>query len=443
MRYTAREVANIMGGKLYRLSGDEIITGISIDSRSIQKGDMFFGIRGERFDGATFAKEAINKGAVCAVVPEYKKTENVPSILVDEPVMAMGRLAKNYLMSKLRAKVIGITGSVGKTTTKDLIHRLLSIKYNVSKTIKSYNGFIGLPFSILKAKEKDDFLVLEYGISRPYEMDYLVSIAEPSVAVLTRVGKSHLEFLHTEEEAAIEKSKLFKSLKMFDIAILNKKSPFLDFFEASLPKMVRVFYYETPKIIEVSMEGTTFKVEDEIYKTPLIGKHLVTNLTAAIITAKILGVPLKDIKEEVKNIGPSPMRMEPISIGHFHILNDAYNANPESMKALIETVKEMGIKEDIIFVLGDMLELGPKAPIYHENIGRYLAENLENAALFTYGKLAENYIKGAKKLQSKKHFDDLDELVEEILKRKKGYVFIKASRGMELERIIEKLKERV
>ena len=443
MKYTVREIANIMGGKLYRLSGDETVTGVSMDSRTTKRGDIFFGIRGEHFDGSLFAKEAVEKGAVCAVVPEYKKTENVPSILVDEPVMAMGRLAKNYLLSRLRAKVIGITGSVGKTTTKDLIHRLLSIKYKASKTIKSFNGFIGLPFSILNAKENDDFLVLEYGISRPYEMDYLISIAEPSVAVLTKVGKSHLEFLNTEEEVAIEKAKLFKALKMFDIAVLNRETPFLDFFESNLPKMVRVIYYNTPEILRMDINGTLFKFEDEVFETPLLGKHLVTNLVAAITTAKTLGVPIEDIKNEVKNITPSPMRMEPLTIGNFNVINDAYNANPESMKALIDTVKEMQIPDEKIFVLGDMLELGPKSPIFHESIGKYLADNIEDAALLTYGKLAENYIKGARKLSFKKHFENMDELVSEILKREKGYVFVKASRATGLERVIEKMKERV
>ena len=443
MKYTVREIANITGGKLYRLSGDEVVTGVSMDSRTVKKGDLFFGIRGEHFDGSTFAKEAVDKGAVCAVVPEYKRTENVPSILVDEPVMAMGRLAKNYLLSKLRAKVIGITGSVGKTTTKDLIHRLLSIRFKTSKTMRSFNGFIGLPFTILNAREDDNFLVLEYGISKPYEMDYLVSIAEPDVAVLTKVGKSHLEFLNTEEEVAIEKAKLFKTLKMFDIAILNRETPFLDFFEAALPKMVRVVYYQTPEIIKMDIEGTVFKFEDEIFETPLIGRHIITNLTAAIITAKTLGVPIEDIKEEIKRISPSPMRMETLSINGFKIINDAYNANPESMKALIDTVKDMKLSGEKIFVLGDMLELGPKSPIFHEDIGRYLSEHVQDAILFSFGELAQNYIKGARKLSNKKHFSDINELVNEILNRKSAYIFIKASRGMQLERVIEKLKERV
>ena len=443
MKYTVREAARIMGGKLYRLSGDEVITGVSIDSRTIKKGDMFFGIKGERFDGTQFAKDAVEKGGVCAIVPEFKKTENVPSILVDEPVMAMGRLARSYLNSKLKAKIIGITGSVGKTTTKDLLHRLLSIKYNVSKTQKSQNGFIGLPFTILNASEKDDYLVLEYGISKPYEMDYLISIAPPDVAVLTRVGKSHLKFLNTEEEVAIEKSKLFKALKMFDIAVLNKNTPLLDFFEAAIPKMVRLLYYETPEIVEMTTDGTIFKLEGETFKTPLIGKHIITNLVAAILVAKTLGVSIEDIKEEVRKLTPSPMRLEIIHIGKFTVINDAYNANPESMKALIDTANDLNFKGKKIFVLGDMLELGPRSPIFHEEIGRDLASKIPDAVLYTTGNFGKDYIKGARLLKEKEYFDDIEGIVEKLLDKGDGIIFVKASRGMALERVIEKLKERI
>ena len=442
MKYITEEAARIMGGKLYRLKGNEVINGISIDSRTVKQGDLFFGIRGERFDGATFSKDAVERGAVCAVVPEFKKTQDVPSILVDEPVMAMGRLAKSYL-TRLRAKIIGITGSVGKTTTKDILHRLLSLKYKVSKTQKSQNGFIGLPLSILNAHEDDDFLVLEYGISRPYEMDYLISIAPPDIALLTKVGKSHLEFLHTEEEVAIEKAKLFKALKMFDIAVLNKNTPFLDFFESAIPKMVRVIYYDTPKIIEMDAEKTVFEIEKETYTTRLLGKHIITNLTGAIKLAKILGVPIDDMKDEVKKLTPSPMRFEVSKIGKFTIINDAYNANPESMKALIDTAKDLNTKKEKIFVFGDMLELGPKGPMLHENIGRYLAENIPCAILYATGELGKEYIKGAYRLKTKRFFEDIEDLVEKLTEHKEGIIFVKGSRKMALERVIEKLKERV
>ncbi len=443
MKYTAKEAARIMGGKLYRLSGDEIITGVSIDSRTIKKGDMFFGIKGERFDGTQFAEEAVKKGGVCAVVPEFKRTENVPSILVDEPVMAMGRLARSYLNTKLKAKIIGITGSVGKTTTKDLLHKLLSIKYSVSKTQKSQNGLIGLPLTILNASEKDDYLVLEYGISRPCEMDYLISIASPDVAVLTKVGKSHLEFLNTEKEVAIEKSKLFKALKMCDIAILNKNTPLLDLFVSAIPKMVRLLYYETPKIIKMTTEGTTFKFEGKTFKTPLIGKHIITNLSAAMLVAKILGVPIEDIREEVTRLSPSPMRLEITHIGKFTVVNDAYNANPESMRALIDTAKDLNFNGKKVFVLGDMLELGPKSHIFHEAIGNYLATTIPDAILYTTGNFGKDYIKGAHGLKEKEYLDNIDEIVHRLLKHNDGILFVKASRGMALERVIEKLKERI
>lgn len=441
MKYTTGEIARITGGKLYKLKGNEVVTGVSIDSRTIKKGDIFFGIRGERFDGTQFSKEAVEKGAICAVIPEFKKTEGVPSILVDEPVMAMGRLARSYLSTRLRAKIIGITGSVGKTTTKDLIYRLLSIKYSVSKTIKSQNGFIGLPLSILNAREKDNYLVIEYGISKPYEMDYLVSIAPPDIALLTKVGKSHLEYLHTEEEVAIEKTKLFKSLKKFDIAILNKNTPYLDFFQAVMPKMVRVIYYTLPEIIKMQIDGTVFRIENDTYKTPLIGQHIITNVVAAITVAKLLGVPTDAIKEEITKIKPSPMRFEIIHLGKYTIINDTYNANPDSMKAMIETARDLNTKGKKIFVLGDMLELGPKSPIFHREIGKYLAQNIPEAILYTTGNFGNEYLEGARSLKIKKYFADIEGIVERLYEEEGGLLFIKASRGMRLERVIDKLKE--
>ncbi len=443
MQYTLEEAARIMGGTLHKANAKAIANGVSIDSRQVKKGELFFGIRGTRVDGSRFAREAVSRGAIAAIVPKGKMTEGVPSIFVDEPVLAMGRLAKFHRISKINGKVIGITGSVGKTTTTNFLSELLLEKFKVSRTIKSYNDAIGLPISVLSADEDADFVVLEYGISHPYEMDYLLSIVKPDNALITKIGKSHLEFLQTVEMVAIEKAKILKVLPMLGIAELYKNSPFTDILTAAIPKMVKVLYYEEPEVMEIAPSGMKFKYREKVYGTGVIGSQIATNIAASITMARELGVDEELINEGVSKLTAMPMRMEVLKLDDLNVILDCYNSNPESQKALIDTASMMKGCDKKIFLLGDMLELGKKSAIFHREIGKYLGEHTKADLLITTGEFGMEMLKGAAPhIQNARYIEKYDEIVDFLSKTiTTGCLFVKASRKLHLESIIKALRE--
>ncbi|MGB9823556.1 MAG: UDP-N-acetylmuramoyl-tripeptide--D-alanyl-D-alanine ligase [Candidatus Hydrothermia bacterium] len=446
--FTIREIAHVIRGKLRNANPNLSVHGFTTDSRSVTPNSIFFAIKGEKHNGLDFAKEAVEKGAIAVVAPYGHGIEiPLPLIEVDDTVLAMARLAK-YKLSRVKSKIIGITGSVGKTTTKELIFSLLATKYKVFKSKKSYNNHIGLPLTILEMKEPIDYLILEYGTNHPGEIAYLTSIAKPDIAIITKIGTAHIEYFFTQENIALEKGKIFEDLKPGGTAFVNSSTPYFDIIYKRIPYTARKITYGLtngdvkPDFYETTPFGTTFNYKGTSFYFPLPGKGMLENAIGALAVAEHLNVPLTDIASVLRDFRDEKMRMEKKEIKDIIFVNDAYNANPDSMMELLETFKDLNTRR--IFILGDMLELGDKAEEEHKKVGKKFAEMGYNI-LITYGSLARLISEEAQKLGVEMvfHFETKDEIVfflKEFLKPG-DWVILKASRGMALEDVEKKLEE--
>jgi UDP-N-acetylmuramoyl-tripeptide--D-alanyl-D-alanine ligase len=448
LRLTLGEIANIVKGRLSNASPETTIKRVITDSRMAKEGDLFIAIRGERFDGVDFVRDAINKGALAALVPENYSGEE-PHIKVKDTVKALHSLAKHHRNSLRNTLVIAITGSVGKTTTKELIYHLLKSKYRVRRAIKSYNNYIGVPLTILDTGEDTEILVAEVGINHPGETRPLAELLKPHFAVLTRVGRAHLEFFGSLKEIALEKSELFKLLKEGGKAILNIDSPHFEVFESSIPSGVDIVTYGIeggdvhPESYKMDEMGTEFILFGKSFHISIPGRGALSNALAAVTVALSLGIDYNSLKSSLLRFEGVPMRMERKDLGKITVVNDAYNSNPDSLLELFETFKGNS-KRRRILVLGDMLELGEKSKELHFEAGKILAR-MGYRHLITIGKLGKIIGEGARSegLSEVFNFDSVKEAAYFL----KGYLkdgdvmLLKASRKMGLEKLVEILAE--
>lgn len=446
--FTIREIAYFTGGKTKNVDLHILVKEFSTDSRLIKPGSAFFCIKGEKFNGTDFAQDAISKGAVVVIAPFASNLPpNLPVILVDDTVLALARLAKEKL-NRMKTKVIGITGSVGKTTTKELIYTILSTRFKVFKSRKSYNNHIGLPLTILEAPIYTDFLILEYGTNHPGEIKYLTSIAKPHYPVITKIGTAHIEFFGSKENIAREKGTLFKEMDYSGYAFFNASTDCLDIIKSMIPYTAGKILFGLdvgdvkPEKYEVGEFSSTFVYKGKEFLFPLPGRGMLENVMGALAIGEHLKVPLEDIQEVLKNFKGEKMRMEKKSIKGITIINDAYNSNPDSLSELLKTFKEDGKR--LIFVLGDMLELGERAEEEHRRIGKIFKE-LGHRILITVGNLAKFISEEARKegVSEVYHFDEKEEAVIFLKNYLKpdDWLILKASRGLAFEEIVNKLEE--
>ncbi len=443
MRYSLGEIAKIIGGELI---GDETrsVYGVSTDTRTIKRGEIFFAIRGERFNGEDFVEDAIRKGAAGAVVSKSfgKPVKNI--IRVEDTIDALGRFASHHRRSFKTAKVIAVTGSTGKTTTKEMIYHALKGSFRCHRNPKSFNNFIGVPLTILQADEDVEVLISELGTNHPGEIERLTAIVRPHIAIITSIGRSHLEFFNSVEAVAREKASILNFFDGPGIAIVNEDTGFLELFKNRAEKTLTVsvvneeadFY---ARVEHMDFENVEFVVNGK-YRLELRpgGFGTVYGALFALATGEVLGVPTENLIEGLKEFRGVGMRKELVRFKNFTVLNDAYNANPDSMEDFFKTL--LPYKDRVVLVLGDMFELGEKSEYFHREIGRKIRE-LGFKKLLTIGKFAEFYNIEAGDLEINEHFRDHDEVVEALLKMD-GEVFValKASRAMELEKIVEKLR---
>lgn len=475
-----KEVARMMEGDLIlskaSLEAPSLfITSVSTDTRKIEKGDLFIALQGENFDGHRFIEMANKKGACAFVVAEsflaeakkllLKKTfAEKAFIVVRSPLIGLQTLAKNYIKTFEQLKIVGVTGSNGKTTTKDMLFNMLSPTFKVTKNLGNFNNEIGLPLSVLTMDESCEIGVFEMGMSELGEIDLLSQMIEPDIGIITNVGHAHLETLKTKENILKAKTEIsnYSHLKKDYKLILNYDDPSLsryyDTHKESGIDMVRVGQsklceYQI-KDLKVEKEGqVVFQVEreKELYRVSLaLGEHNAYNGTIALVAATLLGADMKESIAALEAYRPDAMRMDVEVVETVTIINDTYNASPESMKAAIKTLKNMDGKRKIA-ILGDMLELGENSPAFHEAIGAYSIEaGLD--FLFAYGKEEKNMVKGALSQLEKqpypseskviKGFSEASILLEylEKLIEPEDIVLFKGSRGMQMEMIVDHLK---
>jgi UDP-N-acetylmuramoyl-tripeptide--D-alanyl-D-alanine ligase len=438
------------------VEGDQTIdfTGISINSRDDLNGKLFIPIKGERFNGHEFVKEAIEKGAVASLWDknEPNAPKDVPLVFVDDTLKALQQLAHSY-RNELTIKVVGVTGSNGKTSTKDMVYGVLSTVYKVQKTEGNFNNHYGLPLTILQTEEDTDVLVLEMGMSSRGEIELLSTIAEPDAAIITNIGESHLQDLGSREEIAEAKLEITAGLKDNGVLVYIGDETLLQE-RIDRYKNVKLISFGQessneyfPVLVKQEVNGTSFTTNKGSHNffIPVLGKHNVFNALAAIAVGQLLGVSWEDSRKGLSQLKITQMRSEVVSgIKGSTLINDAYNASPTSMKAAIQLLQDLEGYKRKILVLGDMLELGDREQEFHKETGETIDPGKVNM-VYTFGERGKWIAEGAKENLPEDRvlsFLSKDDLVLELEKTisDNDVVLFKASRGIKLEEVIDKLK---
>ena len=409
------------------------IKNVVMDSRKVTEGSLFFAIN----NGNSYVKDVLDKG-VSLVIADNTDVKDERIVKVSNTIATMQDLATKY-RKKLDIQVIGITGSNGKTTTKDIVYSLLSAKAKTLKTEGNYNNHIGLPYTLLNVTDEEKFVVLEMGMSSLGEIKRLGEISSPNYAIITNIGDSHIEFLKTRDNVFKAKTELLE--------FVNKENTFVCGDDEYLAKLDvnRIGFNDnnTHKIesYEFSDKGSKFVLDGKEYKISLLGKHNISNTAIAIELAKKIGLTDEEIQSGLKEIKISNMRFQEIKIGEDIYINDAYNASPTSMKAAIDTLNEIYNDKYKIAILGDMLELGENEVDYHIDVLNYLLDK-KIKLIYLYGermKKAYDIFMKSKSEEYRFWYYPTKEGIVESLKniRMEKVILLKASRGTALEDIIK------
>lgn len=450
MELSFKEIVEAINGKVV-VRGRENFNNVCIDTRKIQKDNIYIAIKGERFDGNKFVIDAFKKGASIAIVSEIlfdidKEEEAQTVILVDNTEKALLDLASFY-RKKLGLKVVGVTGSCGKTSTKDLIAAFLSEKYKVFKTKGNFNNQIGLPLMILELDSTYDVAVLEMGMSDLGEIDVLAKCARPDIAVITNIGLSHIENLKTQENILKAKSEIFNYFDESNCLIINGEDKNLLKIKDKCFEILRIGYnheYDVYAFNIILMEdNTTFSIQDNnqeiIFNIPMAGKHNILNSMLAIAVAKKFKLSFEEMKLGIKNLEATSMRLEVIKRDKITIINDCYNASPDSMKSSMDVLSAYK-KGRKIAILGTMNELGDEAVNAHTEVGRYAKDKVD--LLIAIGSYKECFRKGYS-LDSILTFEDKKDFIDDLktIIKENDVILVKASRGMKFEEIVNSLEE--
>jgi len=434
--------------------GERALAGVSIDSRTIRPGELFFAVVGPRFDGHDFVRQAAEKGASGAVVQREVEAADLPLVRVADTTLALADLAR-HRRRQVEAPVVAITGSVGKTTTKDLTASILSARGPVLKTEGNLNNQYGLPLSLLGFERQHTAAVLELGMSAFGEMRALARIAEPDLAVITNVGSAHLEFFGSVDEIAKAKAEILEGLRPAGRAVLNADDPRVARIGEAFAG--RVLWFGRSRRHEVSGEnwrGTVFGSRFDLViggeKTdvalPLPGPHFMTNFLAAAAVGHALGIAPAEMAEAVAAFTPGKHRSEVRRLGERVVLiDDSYNSSPEALDAAVAALAMAG-GERRVAVLGDMLELGGRSAEIHRERGQSYVGKLELlAAVGPLGReLAEGACRAGLSTGAVHLFDDADSAAGAVseLVRPGDAVLVKASRGVKLEKVVDALVKR-
>jgi UDP-N-acetylmuramoyl-tripeptide--D-alanyl-D-alanine ligase len=457
------EVSDILkttNGKLLLGSSESPITGISTDSRSIKEGEIFFALKGENYDGHKFVDQAISNGAIGAVISSNK--DAVYSLLcgfkkcilveVFDTLKALGDLAKFYRKS-LRTSFIAVTGSNGKTTTKDMIYHVLRNFNSVTRSRKSFNNFIGVPLTIFDTDFTQDFCVVEMGTNAPGEIRRLSEIIFPDFTILTNISYTHLEGLGNIEGVANAKAEFIENMVGNGILITNADDDWCNRIASRFNgKVIRFGFNKSADIkasnVKRTESGFVFTVNDSFtVKLSVLGKHNVYNALAVIAICNAVGISMENICDKFIDFKLPPMRMEKQVYGDIVVVNDGYNSNPSSMTAALEEFSQLTTPGRKILVCGDMLELGDYAESMHREIGAKVAK-ADIDILWTVGSfsrfVAEEAIANGMSEERILSCETSEEVSSSITSqlRKNDTVLIKGSRGIKLEDVVRQIESR-
>ena len=462
MSLTIEDLFNVPTSEIFNPDNFKPVTSVLIDSRNMVKNSLFIAINGNNFDGHNFLRAAIKNGAAAVVInrSKYKQFSDIdiPVITVKDTTKALGDIAKiwrNKLSVNSGLKVIAITGSNGKTSTKEIMAKLLNEKYSVNKTEGNNNNHIGVPLTIFSTREKHNVLVLELGTNHFGEIEYTSEIAKPDYALITNIGDSHLEFLKNRKGVFKEKSALFRITDeqngfIFinnDDKILKKKS---GEYKNSL---TYGFQSQERKNLNIDIKGKfcgytndgrpvieiNYKNKKIVQSLPLYGKHNASNFLAAVSVGLKLGLSKKEIIAGSQKLKPVNKRLNVIKIKDFLLVDDTYNANPESMKYALEFLSQLKNIKRKIAVLGDMFELGKQEIELHKKLAVCIVKN-KISELYTIGKRMKylsNEIENPKVI--KRHFKNRENLKSFLKKLElaNSIILVKGSRGMKMEEFIK------
>jgi UDP-N-acetylmuramoyl-tripeptide--D-alanyl-D-alanine ligase len=452
MDVSITEVLEAVDGKVLGEFRPELcLRKVSTDTRLLAKDDLFFALKGARFDGHDFIEDAIAKGARHFVVSsdkkiraEFKKKANF--ILVEDTLKAYGDLAKACLQ-KFKIPVVAVTGSVGKTTAKELIAHVLSSRFKVLKNRGTENNLIGVPKTIFQLEKSHEALVLEMGTNCPGEIDRLASLARPQVGVLTRISHSHLEGLKSLEGVREEKLKLVRHLQRGGILLVNGEDPFLASVTSGVHKVVRVGFSKTScdfaaERIECHEAGSSFSAGGVSYETQLLGRHNILHCLFAVQVGLALGLDTASLKAALASFKPVPGRLCLKNLDGTLFIDDSYNSNPSSFRAALETLKSFKTRGKKGVLCGDMLELGEQAQALHREIGKFLAQTLFDyviAAGAHSAALVDEALKNGFPPSKILHATDSAEAGKAARKfvSPGDTVLVKGSRGMQMEKVFE------
>ena len=433
----------------------DVATGYSIDSRTVGAGQLFFAVKGERFDGHDFVSMALEKGAVAAVVRQdqwhrYSWTNRV--LLVDDTLVALQTLAT--AVRKLWGRpLIGVTGSAGKTTTKEAIAHVLSTRFRVLKSEGNFNNHFGLPLMLLKLEAEHDVAVIEMGMSHAGEIRALAKMAQPEIGVVTNVAPVHLEFFDSLAGIARAKYELIESLPVGGTAVLNADDEYVSQFGRDFKG--KVVMYGTRATADVRAEkiqckgagGSEFEVvvggAREQAKVVLVGEHNILNALAAVGVGVERGLKPAEAVAALATLRPADKRGQVLGLGNITVINDCYNCNPRALAAMVDALAAMAAKRRIA-VVGAMLELGPTKEQLHRQAGRHIAERKIDVLLGVSGE-ARAMAEAAQQAGMRAEFVATPEEAGEWLAREArdgDVVLLKASRGVKLEEALETWKAR-
>ena len=417
------------------------ITGITIDSRKVERGDIFLALKGENTDGHNYIEQAKHAGASIAIV-EMEMDVSLPIAKVPSTRKFLNKLANKY-RKNLTCPFIGITGTNGKTTTKDLLSHVLSVSMNVMSTKGNFNSTIGVPLSIFNCGESTDVAIIEMGASKPDEIEYICNIAQPDIGIITNVYEAHLKYFGDIEEVAKTKSALFSSLPETGTAFMNKDDALISKMSVSCNRVEFSFLKSADYQGEWLDNDQSIKMNNTIIKLSAPSKVMGINALAVFSIASYLGMDAQTIKTQIESFQTPAGRGDIINILDIIVINDSYNANLESARSGINNLASLYKGNRKIAVIGDMLELGELEKKYHQILGKYLSEKKVDA-VFACGDLTRhtiNAMNGAEIFH--RFYDDKSSLLTDLKEfiMTGDIIYIKGSRGMKMEEIITGLKD--